>query len=149
MRVPPSLANIFKELQADLGLPVPSHGDLTSWAKQGVLLLNNVLTVQHGRALSHRRRGWEAFTDAAVRLVSKRREGVVFLLWGREAQQKGAVVDAARHCVLKAFHPSPLSASRGFFGCRHFSQANRWLEARGGPPVDWRLGPGLPEAAGP
>jgi uracil-DNA glycosylase len=135
---PPSLQNIFRELGTDLGVPAPTTGDLTPWAERGVLLLNAVLTVSPRRAGSHAGKGWEQFTDRAVAELSARREGIVFLLWGRYAQQKGAVVDRARHHVLTAAHPSPFSAS-GFFGCRHFSQANALLEADGSQPVDWRL----------
>jgi uracil-DNA glycosylase len=135
---PPSLQNIFKELSADLSLPVPSTGDLTLWAERGVLLLNAVLTVSPRQPGSHAGKGWEQFTDRAVRELSERREGIVFLLWGKYAQQKGEVVDRTRHHVLTAAHPSPYSAS-GFFGCRHFSQANALLEAAGREPVDWQL----------
>jgi uracil-DNA glycosylase len=135
---PPSLQNIFRELTADLGVPPPTTGDLTPWAERGVLLLNAVLTVSPRRAGSHAGKGWERFTDRAVAELSARRDGLVFLLWGRYAQQKGAVVDRSRHHVLTAAHPSPYSAS-GFFGCRHFSQANALLEAGGLEPVDWRL----------
>jgi uracil-DNA glycosylase len=135
---PPSLVNIFKELGTDLGLPTPTSGDLTPWAEQGVLLLNAVLTVAPRQAGSHAGKGWEQFTDRVVRELSDRRDGLVFLLWGRYAQQKGAVVDRARHHVLEAAHPSPFSATR-FFGCRHFSRANALLEAAGRAPVDWRL----------
>ena len=136
---PPSLRNIFAELGTDLGLPVPRSGDLTQWAERGVLLLNSVLTVGPGSPASHAGKGWEAFTDRVIAEVSARREGVVFLLWGRYAQQKGAIVDTARHHVLTAAHPSPYSASNGFFGCRHFSRANALLEQGGQAPVDWRL----------
>ena len=139
VRPPPSLQNIHAELEADLGLPRPSTGDLTPWAERGVLLLNAVLTVSPGKPASHAGKGWEAFTDRVIRELSERRQGVVFLLWGRYAQQKGAVVDTARHHVLTAAHPSPFSASNGFFGCRHFSQTNALLETSGGEPVDWRL----------
>ena len=136
---PPSLQNIHKELEADLGLPRPSSGDLTPWAERGVLLLNAVLTVSPGRPASHAGKGWEHFTDRAIRELSERREGIVFLLWGRYAQQKGAVVDSGRHHVLTASHPSPYSAANGFFGCRHFSRANALLEADGQDAVDWAL----------
>jgi uracil-DNA glycosylase len=135
---PPSLQNVFRELHADLELPVPRGGDLTPWAKRGVLLLNAVLTVSPRRAGSHAGKGWELFTDRVVRELCTRREGVVFLLWGRYAQQKGELVDRARHHVLTAAHPSPYSAS-GFLGCRHFSRANALLEAGGLAPVDWAL----------
>ncbi len=139
VRQPPSLQNIFKELASDLGLPAPTTGDLTPWAERGVLLLNAVLTVSPRRAGSHAGKGWERFTDRAVAELSSRREGIVFLLWGRYAQQKGDVVDRARHHVLTAAHPSPYSAASGFFGCRHFSQANAFLEADGRNPVAWQL----------
>ncbi len=136
---PPSLRNIFVELGTDLGLPAPGTGDLTPWAERGVLLLNSVLTVAPGSPASHAGKGWEAFTDRVIAELSARREGIVFLLWGRYAQQKGAIVDATRHHMLTAAHPSPYSASSGFFGCRHFSRANALLEDGGRPPVDWRL----------
>ncbi len=135
---PPSLQNIFKELSTDLGLPVPATGDLTPWAERGVLLLNAVLTVSPRRPGSHAGKGWERFTDRAVAELSARREGIVFMLWGRYAQQKGEVVDRERHHVLTAAHPSPYSVS-GFFGCRHFSKANALLEAGGRSAVDWTL----------
>ncbi len=136
---PPSLRNIFAELGSDLGLPVPDSGDLTPWAECGVLLLNSVLTVGPGAPASHAGKGWETFTDRLIAELSARRDGIVFLLWGRYAQQKGAMVDATRHHVLTAAHPSPYSASNGFFGCRHFSRANALLEADGRAPIDWRL----------
>jgi len=139
VRPPPSLQNIFKEILSDQGAPIPDHGHLTSWADQGVLLLNSVLSVECGRAASHRGKGWEQFTDRIVELIDRQREGVVFMLWGSYAQRKGAIIDSSRHCVLKAPHPSPLSAYRGFFGCRHFSAANKYLEGRGDTPVDWQL----------
>jgi uracil-DNA glycosylase len=135
---PPSLQNIFRELSSDTGLVPPSTGDLTPWAERGVLLLNSVLTVSQRQAGSHAGKGWERFTDRAIAELSARREDVVFLLWGKYAQQKGAVIDRSRHEVLTAAHPSPYSAA-GFFGCRHFSRANELLAARGQPPVDWRL----------
>ena len=137
---PPSLQNIFKELETDLGIPVSSTGDLTPWAEQGVLLLNAVLTVTPRKPGSHAGKGWERFTDRAIRELSERREGIVFLLWGRYAQEKGGLVDRDRHHVLTAAHPSPYSAS-GFFGCRHFSQANALLESSGRAAIDWRLAP--------
>lgn len=136
---PPSLVNIFAELQRDLGIPRPSHGCLEHWARQGVLLLNAVLTVEHGRAGSHQGRGWEGFTDAVIQRLASEREGLVFLLWGSYAQKKGAFIDPRRHKVLKAPHPSPLSAYRGFIGCGHFSAANQWLQRHGRTPIDWRL----------
>ena len=139
VRPPPSLVNIFKELQSDLGIGPSPHGFLEHWARQGVLLLNSVLTVEMGRAASHQNRGWERFTDAVVRTVNAKAEPVVFMLWGSYAQKKAAFVDQSRHLVLKAPHPSPLSAHGGFFGCRHFSQANGFLEANGQRPIDWAL----------
>ena len=143
VRPPPSLVNIYKELQADLGLPRPGHGFLEHWARQGVLLLNSVLTVEMGLAASHRERGWEKFTDAIIRLINARTEPVVFMLWGSYAQKKAAFVDSVdkggHHLVLKAAHPSPLSAHSGFFGCGHFSKANAFLKAQGQKPIDWRL----------
>jgi uracil-DNA glycosylase len=136
---PPSLANIYRELTRDLGLPMPCHGHLQAWAQRGVLLLNAVLTVERGRAGAHQGRGWERFTDAAVAAVDARCRHVVFMLWGAQAQRKGAGIDATRHLVLKAPHPSPLSAHRGFLGCGHFSAANRWLAQHGIAAVDWSL----------
>ena len=140
---PPSLVNIYKELGSDLGLPRPAHGFLEHWARQGVLLLNSVLTVEMSLAASHRDRGWEKFTDAVIRLVAAKPDPVVFMLWGSYAQKKAAFVDSTdkggRHLVLRAPHPSPLSAYAGFFGCRHFSKANAFLEAHGKPPIDWSL----------
>jgi uracil-DNA glycosylase len=141
VKVPPSLANIYKELASDLGLVPPRHGHLAHWARQGVLLLNSVLTVAEGRAAAHQGRGWERFTDAAIHAVAQRQQPAAFLLWGNHAQKKAAFVDASRHLVLKAPHPSPLSAHNGFFGCRHFSRTNQWLVAQGLPPVDWALPP--------
>lgn len=138
---PPSLVNMFKELQDDLGVPVSRHGCLQHWAEQGVLLLNAVLTVERGQANSHQGRGWEQFTDACIAHLNRDREGLVFMLWGSYAQRKGQLIDRRRHLVLEAPHPSPLSAHRGFFGCRHFSQANRYLEGRGEQPIDWALPP--------
>ncbi|HET8743247.1 MAG TPA: uracil-DNA glycosylase [Gaiella sp.] len=136
---PPSLQNIHEELATDLGLQPPPSGDLTPWAERGVLLLNAVLTVAPGKPASHAGKGWEQFTDRAIRELSERRDGIVFLLWGRYAQQKGAIVDGTRHHVLTAPHPSPYSAASGFFGCRHFSRANELLAAGGGAPLDWAL----------
>ena len=136
---PPSLVNIFRELESDLGLAVPRHGHLQRWAEQGVLLLNAVLTVERGQAGAHQGKGWEHFTDAVVAAVNQRCEHVVFLLWGAQAQRKGAAIDTTRHLVLKAPHPSPLSAHRGFFGCAHFSTANRWLQNHAISPVNWAL----------
>jgi len=139
--IPPSLLNIFKEIQRDLGLAMPRHGCLQHWASQGVLLLNAVLSVEEGRAGSHAGKGWEGFTDAIIGALSREREGLVFLLWGSYAQKKGELIDRQRHCVLKAPHPSPLSAHRGFLGCGHFGKANRWLQGLGSPPIDWSLPP--------
>ena len=138
---PPSLQNIFAELQRDLGAPRPDHGCLLPWAQQGVLLLNAVLTVERGLAGSHHGKGWEGFTDAIVERLNSDRENLVFLLWGNPAQQKGRLVDTRRHRVLKAPHPSPLSAHRGFIGCGHFSATNAWLRAHGQVEIDWRLPP--------
>ncbi len=137
--VPPSLRNMFRELEADCGIAPPAHRDLTHWADQGVLLLNTSLTVRAHEAASHAGHGWERITDAAIRALAQEREGIVFLLWGRHAQAKRTMVDARRHLVLCAPHPSPLSASKGFFGCRHFSQANAYLVDRGIEPIDWSL----------
>ncbi len=143
VRPPPSLVNIYKELDSDLGIARPSHGFLEHWAQQGVLLLNSVLTVEMGQAASHKGRGWETFTDAVIRLVAAKQEPVVFLLWGSYAQKKAAFVDSVerggRHLVLKAAHPSPLSAHNGFLGCRHFSKTNAFLQERGMAPIDWAL----------
>lgn len=136
---PPSLKNIYKEIAADLGIPPTRSGCLQAWAEQGVLLLNAVLTVESGRAASHQGKGWEQFTDRIVALLNERREGLVFLLWGSYAQRKGEIIDRNRHLVLESVHPSPLSASRGFFGNHHFSKANFYLSANGQTPIDWRV----------
>jgi uracil-DNA glycosylase len=136
---PPSLVNIYKELKSDLGINSPRHGFLEHWARQGVLLLNSVLTVEMGCAASHRERGWERFTDRIIAEVNAKDEPVVFMLWGSYAQKKAAFVDTSRHLVLKAPHPSPLSAHSGFFGCRHFSKANAFLQSKGLKPIDWAL----------
>jgi uracil-DNA glycosylase len=144
VRIPPSLDNIFKEIQRDLGITRPGHGCLTAWADRGVLLLNSVLTVEEGRAGAHANRGWEGFTDAAIDALNREREGVVFLLWGAYAQRKGKLIDRDRHCVLSSVHPSPLSAHRGFIGCGHFSAANAYLEAHGQASIDWSLPRTLP-----
>lgn len=138
---PPSLQNIFKEIQRDLNIAPPDHGCLTPWAQRGVLLLNAVLTVERGLAASHQGKGWEGFTDAAIDALNREREGLVFLLWGSYAQRKGQLIDGRRHCILRSVHPSPLSAHRGFLGCGHFSAANRYLEAHGQAPIDWSLPP--------
>ncbi|MBE6211370.1 MAG: uracil-DNA glycosylase [Rikenellaceae bacterium] len=134
---PPSLQNIFKEVHADTGAEIPLSGNLDRWAEQGVLLLNAVLTVREHEAASHAGRGWETFTDAVVRAVAERKEGVVYMLWGSYAQRKGAIADPSRNLILKAVHPSPLSAYRGFLGCRHFSQANAYLASLGKEPIVW------------
>ncbi|MBD8686646.1 MULTISPECIES: uracil-DNA glycosylase [unclassified Rhizobium] len=139
VRTPPSLVNIYKELQSDLGIAPVQHGFLESWARQGVLLLNSVLTVEEARAASHQGQGWEKFTDAIIRRVNDECEGVVFLLWGTYAQKKAAFVDQTKHLVLKSPHPSPLSAHNGFFGNHHFSKANEFLSSRGRQPIDWQL----------
>lgn len=134
---PPSLQNIFRALQMDLGTPPPLSGSLRSWAEQGVLLLNATLTVRAGQAGSHQGHGWETFTDAVIRTLSARRDGLVFLLWGASAGRKSALIDGNRHLILTAPHPSPLSAYRGFFDCRHFSRANEYLRAQGHEPIVW------------
>ena len=137
--VPPSLQNVYKELQRDLGIAPPGHGYLQAWADRGVLLLNSVLTVEDGRAGAHAGKGWEGFTDHIVETLGREREHLVFMLWGSYAQKKGAVIDPRRHRVLKAPHPSPLSAHRGFLGCSHFSAANEYLGRHGGRAIDWKL----------
>ena len=134
---PPSLQNIFKEVAADIGTPIPTSGNLDRWAEQGVLLLNAVLTVREHEAASHAGKGWEQFTDAVVRKIAERKRGVVYLLWGSYAQKKGAIANPAENCILKAVHPSPLSAYRGFLGCKHFSKANEYLIATGQTPINW------------
>jgi uracil-DNA glycosylase len=139
--VPPSLENIFAEIERDLRIPRPDHGCLLPWARQGVLLLNAVLTVERGQAGSHQGKGWEGFTDACIDALNRERTGIVFLLWGSYAQAKGKLIDPLRHRVLKAPHPSPLSAYRGFIGCGHFSRANEYLVQQGQTPIDWRLPP--------
>lgn len=141
VEVPPSLQNIYKELARDTGFVPPAHGYLMPWAQRGVLLLNSVLTVEEGRAGSHQGKGWEGFTDHVVDVLNREREGLVFLLWGSYAQAKGRVIDPRRHRVLKAPHPSPLSAHRGFIGCGHFSAANDYLTRSGVDPIDWSLPP--------
>ncbi len=137
--IPPSLVNIYKELHDDLGCSIPNHGNLTEWAEQGVLLLNTVLTVRAHEANSHRNMGWEEFTDAAMQVLNKVDRPIVFMLWGSPAQTKGRILNNPNHLVLKAPHPSPLSAYRGFFGCRHFSQCNDFLRAHGVEPIDWQI----------
>ena len=140
VKTPPSLVNIYKELAQDIeGFHVPEHGNLTAWAEQGVLLLNTVLTVEQGKAHSHAKWGWETFTDAVIKSVNDTQQGVVFLLWGSHAQKKGQNIDTQKHYVLNAPHPSPLSAHRGFLGCRHFSQTNTLLSQQGKTPVNWQV----------
>ncbi len=139
VRIPPSLINIYKELNTDLGISPAPHGFLEHWAKQGVLLLNAVLTVEMGQAAAHQGKGWELFTDAVIRAVNDQPHPVAFILWGAYAQKKAAFVDTSRHLVIKSAHPSPLSAHNGFFGSRPFSKANQFLEAKGYAPIDWRL----------
>ncbi|WP_439133843.1 uracil-DNA glycosylase [Pseudomaricurvus sp.] len=141
VKTPPSLRNIYKEIERDLGLPIPAHGCLQSWAEQGVLLLNATLTVEQAQAGSHQKRGWEQFTDRVVQSLSEQRSGLVFLLWGSYAQKKGRVIDRSKHCVLESVHPSPLSAHRGFLGCGHFSSANHYLQQQGLAPIDWSVPP--------
>jgi uracil-DNA glycosylase len=139
IKVPPSLANIYKELKSDLGIDQPNHGCLTSWAEQGVLLLNATMTVEQGQAGAHQGKGWETFTDTIINKLNQHRQGVVFMLWGSYAQKKASMIDAERHLVLQSVHPSPLSAYRGFFGCKHFSKANGYLQGQGLEPIDWQL----------
>ncbi|PRO71487.1 uracil-DNA glycosylase [Alteromonas alba] len=140
VKTPPSLVNIYKELAADIdGFVIPKHGTLTRWAEQGVLLLNTVLTVEQGKAHSHAKWGWETFTDAVIDAVNRHQQGVVFLLWGSHAQKKGMHIDTSKHHVLSAPHPSPLSAHRGFLGCKHFSQTNQLLSSQNKSPINWQL----------
>ena len=136
---PPSLVNIYKELKADLGIPIPDHGTLTKWAEQGVLLLNASLTVRAAEPMSHAQIGWAEFTDSVIKKVSDQKENVVFILWGKFAQEKQVLIDETKHLVLKAAHPSPYSANNGFFGCRHFSKTNDYLVKNGIDPIDWKL----------
>jgi uracil-DNA glycosylase len=136
---PPSLINIFKELHSDIGIPVPKTGNLTKWAAQGVLLLNAVLTVRANEAASHAKTGWMEFTNAVISKISEKKEGIVFLLWGKFAQEKQVLIDETKHLALKAAHPSPLSAHNGFFGCKHFSKTNNYLTKQGLDPIDWTL----------
>lgn len=138
-KIPPSLKNIYKEIAADLNLDIPSHGNLTYWAKQGVLMLNATLTVRAHNAGSHQKKGWEKFTNAAIANLSNTQENIVFLLWGRFAQEKEALIDTSKHCVLKAAHPSPFSAHNGFFGCKHFSLTNQFLKSKGKVEIDWQI----------
>lgn len=139
VEIPPSLANIYQELHDDLGCYIPNNGYLVKWAKQGVLLLNTVLTVRAHQANSHQGQGWEQFTDAVIRAVNEQDRPIVYMLWGRPAQAKASMLTNPKHLVLKASHPSPLSANRGFFGCRHFSKANAFLEEHGVAPIDWQI----------
>ena len=138
MAIPPSLKNIYKEMNIDIGFAIPKHGDLSNWAKQGVLLLNSILTVERKLPASHRKRGWEKFTDSIIDIISERHKGIVFVLWGAFARKKGKNIDRTKHLVLEANHPSPLSAYRGFFGCKHFSQINQFLKEQN-KCIDWTL----------
>jgi uracil-DNA glycosylase len=139
VRVPPSLLNIFKEIQREYNLPIPKNGCLQAWAEQGVLLLNATLTVEEGNAGSHQRQGWEVFTDAIIHRLAEQKSGLVFILWGNYAQKKGAFIDPSRHCVLRSVHPSPLSAHRGFIGNGHFEKTNDYLKAHGNAAIDWSI----------
>ena len=141
IKVPPSLMNMYKELEADLGIAPAQHGFLLQWAEQGVLLLNSVLTVEASKANSHQNKGWEIFTDKIIELIDREHQGVVFMLWGSYAQKKGRSIDREKHCVLESVHPSPLSAYRGFLGCRHFSKANDYLIQQNKKPIEWALEP--------
>ena len=141
VKVPPSLVNIYKELEIDLGIPPALHGFLEQWSEQGVLLLNSVLTVEASKAGSHQNNGWEIFTDKIIELINNEHQGVVFMLWGAYAQKKGRHIDRDKHCVLESVHPSPLSAYRGFLGCQHFSKANDYLVSFGKEPIKWTLEP--------
>ncbi|MEO5945496.1 MAG: uracil-DNA glycosylase [Chitinophagaceae bacterium] len=136
---PPSLLNIFKELQDDIGITIPDHGNLTKWAEQGVFLLNASLTVRAGEPMSHSKIGWATFTDAVIKTISSKKKNVVFLLWGKFAQEKRVLIDQSKHCILRSVHPSPLSAYGGFFGCKHFSKTNEYLVSKGMDPIDWSL----------
>ena len=139
VQAPPSLVNIFKELKDDIGINIPTHGDLTKWAKQGVFLLNASLTVRAGEPMSHAKIGWSLFTDAVIKKISEQKKHVVFMLWGKFAQEKRVLIDESKHLILRSVHPSPLSAHAGFFGCKHFSKANQYLVSKGIDPVDWQL----------
>ena len=139
MPIPPSLQNIYKEIYDELGFAPPSHGELTKWAQQGVLLLNTVLTVRKGQANSHKNKGWEIFTDNVIKKINERQKGVVFLLWGANARQKVSLITNPAHKILTCAHPSPLSAYNGFFGCGHFKKANEFLESIGQQPIDWKI----------
>jgi uracil-DNA glycosylase len=139
IKPPPSLQNIYKELQQDVGFNPPTHGELTKWAEQGVFMLNASLTVEEGKPMSHSQIGWALFTDHIIELLSREKKGLVFLLWGRFAQEKAKLINEQQHCILKAAHPSPFSAYNGFFGCKHFSQTNDYLISHGHPPIDWQI----------
>ena len=139
VQIPPSLLNIYKEIHDDLGFPIPNHGYLESWAKQGVLLLNNVLTVRRSEANSHRNCGWEIFTNEVIRLLNERKKPIVYMFWGSNAREKASYITNPQHLVLETAHPSPLSAYRGFFGCKHFSKANEFLKMTGQTPIDWQI----------
>lgn len=138
-RIPPSLLNMYKEIHNDLGIAIPEHGNLESWAQQGVLLLNSVLTVRQAEAASHQGKGWEEFTDKIISIINEESSNIVFMLWGNYAQKKGKMIDREKHCVLTAAHPSPLSAYRGFLGCGHFSKTNDYLQSVGETPIDWAI----------
>lgn len=139
IKTPPSLQNIYKEIQDDIGSPIPNQGNLESWAEQGVLLLNATLTVRAHTPTSHSGKGWETFTDHIIQYLNENKENLVFLLWGRYAQDKGSIIDTKKHCVLKAAHPSPFSANNGFFGCKHFSKTNQYLEWHDKDPINWQI----------
>ena len=139
IKPPPSLVNIFKELNTDLNLPIPNHGNLEKWAEQGVLLINATLTVREGVPRSHFNKGWEKFTDAAIKKISEKQSNLVFLLWGNDAKQKEHLIDQSKHLILKTVHPSPFSVYNGFYGCKHFSKTNNYLVEKGIEPIDWRL----------
>lgn len=136
---PPSLMNIFKELQSDIGIDIPDHGNLTHWAEQGVFLLNASLSVRAGEPMSHSKIGWAEFTDTVIKTISDKKKNIVFLLWGKFAQEKRILIDEKKHCILRSVHPSPLSAHAGFFGCKHFSKTNEYLISKGIDPIDWSL----------
>ncbi|MDP4226140.1 MAG: uracil-DNA glycosylase [Bacteroidota bacterium] len=139
IKPPPSLINIYKEMNSDLGLPIPQTGNLQPWTKQGILLLNATLTVRANQPLSHQNKGWELFTNTVIRIISEKKTGIVFLLWGRHAQEKESLIDTSKHFILKAAHPSPFSANNGFFGCKHFSKTNEILRSLGKEEIDWKL----------
>lgn len=141
IKIPPSLKNIYKEIESDLGITMPNHGHLTSWAEQGVLMLNALLTVENGKPMAHKNLGWEQFTDHVIDLINEKKENVVFMLWGAPAHKKAKNVDTTKHYILKTVHPSPLSSYRGYFGCKHFSMCNEFLKAKGLAPIDWSVPP--------